>query len=318
MARADALPEIEDRLAKPETRYEVMDGKVIIMLPADSPHGERHAKISALVEAHAAGDMKVAADMLTRTSKRDDIAPDVSVFPRARHPRTGKRQLEQLAFEVVSTQTMSYAERKARKLADRGVRRVFAIDVGRSRAFEWSRAKGAWQLLDPAADIEDPTLAAPLPVSALVSAAKADDPIARALLRKRNPVIEDARASSHRRGVAKGKREGLAAGKREGKRAGLAAGKRAGLAAGKRAGNRAGLTEGKRAGLTEGKRAGLAEGKRAGLAEAVLGVLRARRISVHGKARARILTQTSVPRITGWLARAATCATIDELFDADA
>jgi hypothetical protein len=90
----------------------------------------------------AAGSaFEVAADLLTRTSRVDDIAPDVSVYPDAPDPRTGGRQLEQLAFEIVSTQSLGDAAGKARKLATRGVRRVFAIDVARSRALEWSRSR---------------------------------------------------------------------------------------------------------------------------------------------------------------------------------
>jgi hypothetical protein len=76
--------------------------------------------------------------------------PDVSVYPDAPDPRTGGRQLEQLAFELASTQSLGHAGRKAAKLAGRGVRRVFAIDVERSRALEWSAALGAWRELDPA------------------------------------------------------------------------------------------------------------------------------------------------------------------------
>lgn len=50
--------------------------------PADEPHGTRRSKISALLEAHAREDFEVASDMLTRTSEFDDMAPDVSVFPK--------------------------------------------------------------------------------------------------------------------------------------------------------------------------------------------------------------------------------------------
>ena len=71
--------------------------------------------------------------MLTRTSETSDIAPDVSVFPRARDEVTGGRQLEQLAFEVVSTERLSHAADKAQRLVDRGVRRVFAVDATRKR-----------------------------------------------------------------------------------------------------------------------------------------------------------------------------------------
>lgn len=180
------------------------------MAPADEPHGTRHSKISALVEAHAAEEYEVASDMLTRTSPLDDVAPDVSVFPRARSAETGGRQLEELAFEVASTQSLSDAGRKAQKLTARGVRRVFVIDVERQRALEWSRETNGWRLLDQSSLIEDAALAASLPVAALVSAAKADDAVARALLLKHNQVLEAALASRRREGLLEGKAEGKA------------------------------------------------------------------------------------------------------------
>jgi len=130
---ASELPDIEDRLVEPEARYEMLDGELVYVSPADRPHGRRHAKILALLEAYAAPGFEVSCDLLTRTSQVDDVAPDASVYPEAPDPRTGGRQLEQLAFEVVSTESMGHASRKARKLTRRGVRRVFAIDVQRSR-----------------------------------------------------------------------------------------------------------------------------------------------------------------------------------------
>ena len=88
-----------------ECGYEIDDGELVRVPAADRLHAERHAKLSALLEAHVAEDFKVAIDMLTRTSQIDDIAPDASVFPRARNPQTGRRRLEHLAFEIVSAQT---------------------------------------------------------------------------------------------------------------------------------------------------------------------------------------------------------------------
>jgi len=210
------LPAVDARLVEPETRFEMFDGELVHVPPADGPHGTRHSKISALVEAHAAADFDVASDMLTRTSRTSDVAPDVSVFPCARNPATGGRQLEQLAFEVVSTESLGHAGRKAAKLAARGFRRVFAIDVERARALEWSHALGTWSVLETTAHIEDPALAAPLPIEALVVAAKADDAMVRAFVVKRNPVIEAVRAEAKREGLAEGVREGLAEGVREG------------------------------------------------------------------------------------------------------
>ena len=209
VSRADSvLPAIDDRLVPPETRYEMHDGELVFVSPADPPHGEHHLQLAALIEAHTGFAFEAAADLLTRTSRIDDIAPDVSVYPDAPDPRTGERQLEQLAFEIVSTQSLGDAAAKAAKLATRGVRRVFAIDVSGARVLEWSTQRGAWQEVDAASHIEDPALEVPLPVAAMVHAAKADDAVARALVARRNPVIEAVRAESEASGKAIGKIEG--------------------------------------------------------------------------------------------------------------
>jgi hypothetical protein len=129
----------------------------------------------------------------------------VSVFPTAPDPQTGGRQLEQLAFEVVSTQSLADAGSKAEQLVRRGVRRVFAIDVERGRALEWSRALGTWSVLDPGGEIEDPTLDVALPIEALVTTARADNTVARALYLKGNPFLMERLAE----GRAQGKAESL-------------------------------------------------------------------------------------------------------------
>jgi Uma2 family endonuclease len=207
---AHGLPAADLRLVAPESRYEIHDGKIEYVPPFDEPHGTRHSKLSALLEAHVADAWDVASDMLTRTSEIDDIVPDASVFPREREPESGGRKLEELAFQVVSTEQLGKAAAKAKKLADRGVRRVFAVDVSRQRAFEWSAALESWELLVPSGTIEDETLGAPLTVEALVRAAKADDAIAHALLRKKNPVLESALLAERDRGKVEGKAEGKA------------------------------------------------------------------------------------------------------------
>ncbi len=283
------LPAVDARLVVPETRYEIVDGGLVHVSPADEAHGTQHSKISALVEAHVAADFDVASDMLTRTSRTSDIAPDVSVFPRARDPRTGGRRLEHLAFEVVSTETLRHAGRKARRLAARGVRRVFAIDVEHGRALEWSRARAAWRVLGRNAHIKDRALAVPLPVRALVSAAKADDAVARALIAKRNPVMKAVRSQGRRQGLAEGRRRGLAEGERRG------------------------LAEGERRGLAEGERRGLAEGERRGLAEALLAVLTRRGVALTIADRARILGEQDLDRLQRWIARAAVCVDLAEV-----
>jgi hypothetical protein len=97
---------------------------------------------------------------------------------------------------VVSTQSLAKAGGKAAKLAGRGVRRVFAIDVERPRALEWSAVLGTWSLLDSGDVITDPALEVALPIEALIRDAKADDAVQRALDAKRNPVLEAIKARS--------------------------------------------------------------------------------------------------------------------------
>jgi Uma2 family endonuclease len=203
------LPAVDDRIVAPESGYEIDDGRLVRVPPAEEPHANLHSKLAALLEAHVADDFEVAIDMLTRISETSDRAPDASVYPRARDSRTGGRQLEQLAFEIASTESLADAAGKAADLSRRGVRRVFAIDVARARAFEWSRELGTWSLLDSAGSIEDPTLAVPLPLRALVHAAKADDVVASALLAKRNPVLLAALAAGRAEGQAEGRAEDI-------------------------------------------------------------------------------------------------------------
>jgi hypothetical protein len=87
-------PPVDERLVAAESRYEIVDGKVEYVAPADEPHGTQHSKIAALLEAYAAGGYDVAVDMLTRTSEKGDMAPDASVFPAARDEATGGRRVE--------------------------------------------------------------------------------------------------------------------------------------------------------------------------------------------------------------------------------
>lgn len=133
----------------------------------------------------------MATDMITRASEEDDFAPDISIYPAARDPHTGGRQLEALAFEVVSQQSMTAPTRKAITLTQRGVRRVFAIKIRkRSRTLLEFEPHGAtWLTLVPNTSISDPTLAIPIPVEDLLDAAQADAAVARALLARQVPEI---------------------------------------------------------------------------------------------------------------------------------
>jgi hypothetical protein len=188
-------PAVDQRLIMPNTRYEVVGGEVVHVSPANPPHASRHSKLQALLEAYATDGYDAACDMLTRTSEKNDFAPDGSIYPADPDPETGGRQLEELAFEIVSTETLAHAGRKAAELVGRGVRRVFAIDVERQRGLEWSSATAAWEILATDGVIEDPALVLPLAVHDLVAAGNADDAVARALLAKDNPVLLEAMAA---------------------------------------------------------------------------------------------------------------------------
>ncbi|HSK04543.1 MAG TPA: hypothetical protein VK932_24980, partial [Kofleriaceae bacterium] len=124
--------------------------------------------------------------------------------------------LEELAFEVVSAQSLAHVGQRAAKLVARGVRRVFALDVKRMRALEWSKDTGEWRLLERSGQIEDPALAVPIPLDALLDAALADDAIAHALRVKRHPEFVAEREEGRAEGEARGRAEGEARGRAEG------------------------------------------------------------------------------------------------------
>src|SRR5437667_129531 len=103
-------------------------------------------------------------DARARGDRADPRGMTPTAILRARERETGGRRLEELAFEVVSTERLGRAIKKARALAERGVRRVFAVDVKKKRALEYSRRTGTWEMLSPDGVIEDPALVAALPI----------------------------------------------------------------------------------------------------------------------------------------------------------
>ena len=150
-------------------------------------------------------------DLLTRTGKKSDFATDACIRKTGNDPATGTRYLEEIAFEVVSTQSEGDAADKAEEMLARGVRRVFGIFVkGPRRVCEWSPESGRWVLLDASARIEDPCLVTPLAVPALLDAAQADDAVVEALKAKRNPEILKLEAVAKAEGRAEGEAKGMA------------------------------------------------------------------------------------------------------------
>ncbi len=219
---AERLPPIDEHVVRPESGEELIDGERRITMGANPPHAVANGDLAALLATHATEGYLAAVDLLTRTDRRNNFAPDASVFPRGEDPATGGRQLECLAFEIVDTQTRAEAAAKAAKLAGRGVERVFCLDLNEYAVLEWDAAQRALVALELDATIDHPCLVRPLAISALLDATERDDEVARALLIKQPPALVSALAKK----LAEGRVEGKRAGKAEGKAEGLAEGLR--------------------------------------------------------------------------------------------
>ncbi|MEQ8455828.1 MAG: Uma2 family endonuclease [Sandaracinaceae bacterium] len=191
-------PPVDDHIVREGARYEVIHGRLIMAPPADEPHGRAHTGLAYVLAAHVTDAYAVALDMLTRTSETNDFAPDASVYPTARS-ESGGRQLEELAFEIVSQQSMSVSTDKARELTRRGVRRVFCILVRKARVLEWSRETDDWTLMSDDGEIDDRCFARPLPIRTLVDTASTDGAVV-AALRARGALreLEDERRAEGR------------------------------------------------------------------------------------------------------------------------
>ncbi len=221
--RGQPLPAVDAHVVRPETREELLNGQVVYALPAKAPHARQHIHLAYVLNAHVAKGYLGAVDMLTRTGHEFDFAPDASVYPAARNPATGGRQLEELAFEVCSEQALEIPTTKARELVRRGVRRVFCILVeedleegapkghrrrhGGRRLLDWSRATDGWTPMAETEEIVDQCLTRPLHVRALLDAAAGDDAVAEALRERGHRLFSEERAL----GIAEGEARGRAA-----------------------------------------------------------------------------------------------------------
>ncbi len=195
------LPAVDDRLVAPESHAEIVDGRVYRTMGANPPHATRHFDIAHAFAGVLAEGYAGAVDMLTRADEESDAAPDVSIFPSAPDEKTGGRQIEEIAFEVLDTERLAHATDKVEKFAKRGVRRLFAVKVGSRKVYEWDHTHHDWTELDAAAEIVDRCFRVPLPVAALVDRVLANDTVAKALLAARNRVIEGALAEREARGA---------------------------------------------------------------------------------------------------------------------
>jgi hypothetical protein len=198
-------PGLDDHLVEPVvTRDEMIGGVRAIAHPAHPPHADQHTDLDYILRAHAAPGYRASSDLLTRHDEDSDFASDACLRREGTNPETGGRYLEEMAFEIVSTENEKHVTEKARRMHRRGVRRIFTIWTRDPRLREWSAESQSWRPVDPASRIEDPCLAVPIEVAALLDAALADDAVAEALAAKGNPVLEQREAEAEARGEIRG------------------------------------------------------------------------------------------------------------------
>jgi hypothetical protein len=172
---------------------------------------------------YTASDYGADTDLLTRQAAPHNFASDTSIRRNGTDPQTGDRYLEELAFEI-STQSTEDLEQRARIMAARGVRRIFAIPVCGDAAgsqiiagplAEWIAAEVRWRTYRDDEIITDPCLFRPLLVRALLDAVEADKAVAQALLGKEHPVLIEYGNERYRAGEEKGRKEGKESGVRD-------------------------------------------------------------------------------------------------------
>lgn len=198
-----SFPAVDDRLVVPLTRDEIIGGRRVVASPANPPHALQHGHLYLLVRTRVASGYLVAVDLLTRHDVDSDFATDVCVYKDGADPETGKRYLEEIAFEVVSEQNEGLVTEKAVRMHRRGVRRIFSVWVkGRRRVCEWSSESQSWRPLEAGFQIEDPCLVAPLAVDALLDAAGAVDAMVDGLAAQGNPALLEREAAAEAKGRA--------------------------------------------------------------------------------------------------------------------
>jgi hypothetical protein len=211
-------PAVDDHLVAPEvTRDEIIAGRKVVAFPAEAPHGDKQVDLDSLLRFHVAPGYVVSADLITRFAVDSDFASDTCVRREGVDPATGRRHLEEIAFEVVSTQSERNAAEKAQVMHRSGVRRVFGVWVkGRRRVCEWSAESESWRPLEEGSQIEDRCLGALLPVKALLDAALVPGAVVQALEAKGDPAVQElkvaAKAEGRTQGIAEGRAQGIAEG----------------------------------------------------------------------------------------------------------
>jgi hypothetical protein len=291
---AQRCPGVDEHLVVPErTRDEVVRGRRLVAFPANPPHADQQGKLEFLVEGNVVDDYVSSVELLTRTGPGSNFAADVSVRRKGIDPTTNTRYLEELAFEVVSEQSLRDITVRAEDLSNRGVRRVIAIFVKLREVREWDREHNRWRTLPLDGDFRDPTLVRPFKVRALLDSRLGANAVARGLEAKDNEEIRAMKALQLERGRA----EGISQGRAEGLSQGRAEG----------------LTQGRAEGISQGRAEGLERGRAEGLAQSILLLLDLRGLSPTDLQRETITTIADAGQLARWLAATNHVASVAEL-----
>jgi hypothetical protein len=183
------MPRLDEHLVPGETREEIVRGQRILAAPAREPHADPHARLDYLISGAAASGYVTSSDLLTRAGPDSEFASDTCVRRKGIDPATGTRYLEELAFEVVHTQTLRDITTRAEDLTTRGVRRLIAVFVKKREVAEWSADTKSWVPLPLDSTLADPVLARPVAVRAVFDAGLADNEVVESLAAKGNPRL---------------------------------------------------------------------------------------------------------------------------------
>ena len=195
-----SFPRVDDHLVRPETREELVRGRLMLKPYATELHATRHSMINFVTRSVISPEHRGASGLLTRFGPDSDFGTDVCIRRAGIDPATGTRYLEELVFEIVYEEPLEALTERAEILTARGVRRVLAIVVGPEEVREWK--DGQWVVLDPEGTISDPVLTVPLLVRALLDRAAANRFVVRALYAKQDPTLLEIEAEGRREGRA--------------------------------------------------------------------------------------------------------------------
>jgi hypothetical protein len=201
------FPGVDDHIVRPETREEMVRGELIIAQPAKPPHADCHARLDHVTLAHVAPGYIVSHHLLTRFGPKSNFATDVCVRKEGTDPESGDRYLEELAFVIVNEQSRHITIR-AEDIVGRGVRRLIVIFLERGTVTEWSPAEQRFVPLPLDGVLDDPTLAQPIPIRALLDAAAAKRAVTTAVWAQDDPWLierkQEIRQQGREQGLAQG------------------------------------------------------------------------------------------------------------------